>query len=773
MRGSVGAVAALLGVLVALSPGLAVHGSPSATAAPTASIPLATDAVAVPNSVAVTPLQGSQLVGLTLGLADPHLGALEHFLSAVENPSSPDYRHFLTHAEFESSYAPSAGTAAGVASELRASGGIDVAIAPDRLSVTAEVPASSVSALFGVSLVSFHPPDGATEYTAVGTPRLPASWNGTVDSIDGLSNAANARVTENLAISPLVRTPIRVGTPAEFALDNATGEQWFVGSDFTNTLDVLGLLPGDSASLPNATYPTGEAIATLLASGYNQTLNVNTPPWDPAVVRGYFNDTLAPAWVNLSQNASLVGVPVTLGGVTPPAPGPFGSVNDSTLDTFENALDLEMAGSLAPGAALYNFYFAGSLLQSSSDSDVAGYFDQDLADALSYNYSSQSLGVVTCSFGISDLNDSTWNQELQEAASMGVTVVAASGDQGNAPDHLTGRSDGQWPVWPATAASNTSGVVSVGGVTISLDGPAAGWFNGSDLYITYDANTTGLNGLSTWWDTLGGPGTYAGSEGGASSVYAEPAWQFHSAAQPAIVNATVLQGASALGRTGPDVAMPANSTVAFVYADGEGNLYFSLLEGTSVAAPAFAGLMADEIAVAHHDFGFIDPELYRIGSYFANHTGSSAFLDVVTGANYVFSAAPGWDATTGWGVPLGTALYAADADPAIRDYVYTGPTPSLPPAAPAAAVPWTEILIVFGVGIAVAVVLVILVARPGAPAGPPPAPPFGATMAAPPPPTYSLAGVRPAPEPVATFLCPYCGAPRPAEPVRCPKCGAL
>jgi kumamolisin len=771
MRSSIGLAVTVLAVLVMAS---CTTAHPAGAAPTPSSATFTTDAVSVPNGVAAAPLPAARAVTITLALAYPHSGLLDQFLVNVENPASPEYRQFLTSAEFEADFAPSASDAQQVATTLASAGGRDVTVAPDRLSVSASLTVGELDALFGVTMVGFPDPSGGIEYTAVGTPQLPSTLAGLVGGVDGLSDAPDLRLTDNLVAAPVLRVS---SSPAvsQYAIDNATGSQWYVGSDFTNTFGIPDLFPGSASSITNATFPTNVAIATLLASGYNQSLGQNTPPWDPVVIRTYLNDTLAPGWVNASMNATLTGVPVTISGITPPAPGPFGSVNDSTLDEYENSLDLEMAGSLAPGAALYNFYFAGSLLsQAPSDADVAQYFDQDLGSALAYGYGNATLGVVTCSFGIQDLNDSLWDEELQKAAAMGVTVVAASGDQGNAPDHLTGRDDGQWPIWPATAAFNTSGALSVGGVSIGLAGGAAGWFNGSDLYITYDSNTTGLTELQTWWDTLGGQGAYAGSEGGISAVYNEPYWQYHSAAQPAIVNATELQGASSLGRAGPDIAFPANSTVAFVVADAEENVYFTVLEGTSIAAPAVAGLLADEIAVAHHSFGYIDPELYRIGSYYAANPGpSSAFLDVVTGGNYVFGAAPGWDPTTGWGVPLGVELYDADANPAIRDYVYTGPTPNLPPAAPSPPVPWTEIFLVFGVGVTVAVVLVILVARPGDRSRTVAPPPFGATMLPPPAPTSSLAGVPFAPGTGATFLCPYCGAPRPAEPVRCPKCGAL
>jgi subtilase family serine protease len=767
MRSSTVLWAVVVAGLVVASAVASAPGTPRAATAKTTARALVTDAIALPSGAPTAALNPSKSLAISLTLAYPDPAALAARITAIENPASPLYRAYLTHPQFESEFAPSASSAATVVSILDGAGARGVTVAPDRLSVSAQLTASAVDSLFGVRMVYAEGVDGGVLYTALGTPTLPAALSGIVSGVSGLSNSADLRLSLELRAGPVLAVPRSNGID-QFVANNSTGAPWFVGTDFAHAFGATQLLPGNS-SIVNASYPTGVAIATLLASGYNASgaSVVNTPPWDPAVVDAYFNATRAPGW----PSSNLTGVPVNVGGILPPPPGPFGAVNDSSLDEFENSLDLEMAGSMAPGAPLYNFYFAGSLLYNAiNNADVASYFDQDLESALSYNYTGTGarLGIISCSFGISDLNDTTWNAALQEAAVMGVTMVAASGDQGDAPNRLTGRSAGPWPVWPASAATNTTGSVSVGGVSLTLSGTPAGWFNGTLLNVSYDPSVGSPASLSTWWDTSRGPGTYAGSEGGISSVYPEPAWQFHSAAESNIVNATVLQGLGALGRAGPDIAFPANSTIAFVVADPSGSVYFSVLEGTSIAAPTFAGFLADEIAVAHHDFGFVAPEIYRMENYYSAHPGpANPFYDVLNGSNYVFSAGPGWDATTGWGTPNAVLFYEADANYAIRNYTYTGPSPTLPTAAPPPAVPWTEIFVIFGAGAVVAIALVLVMSRPPKNPNAPPPPSFG-PMPPPAPnsfPPTAYAG--------PTFLCPYCGAIRPAEPVRCPRCGAL
>jgi len=755
------------------SPSTASDGSPGSA--------LVTDAISLPAASSPRALSPSTPVSLTFSLTNPHSALLSQFLAHVEDPASPSYRHFVTYREFVDEFAPPLSSVERVEGTLTAAGARDVTVAPDRSAVTAVLPARTVEQLLGVDLVSYGSMGRMPLYTAVGVVSLPPAWGGLVSGVSGLSDSVTAELAAASA-APLL--PLRADPAglSQFVHDNSSGEEWFLGSDYTQTYGATALFPGPT-SVPNSTYPTSVAIATLLVGGFNQTYQNDLPPWDPTVINAYFNGTLGPGW----PMPRFQGVPVTLNGVPPVLPGSFGNESDSTLFETENSLDLEMAGSLAPGSSVYNFYFAASLLTGlATEGDAADYLAADLSEALSYSYAPEHLATVSCSFGLPDLNDPAWNAELLTAAATGVTVVTASGDQGNAPDSLTGRSDGPWPIWPATATFDLSGSLSVGGVSLELSGTPSTYYNynGTPLNLTYDPNDGAISSLSAWYETTGGRGTYAGTEGGVSTVYPEPLWQIDSAAQPAVVNATIVQNAAALGRAGPDVAMPGNATLVAVSADTNGTVYLNILEGTSIAAPVTAGLLADVVAVENNgtsgpwtSLGFIDPEVYRFASYFAAHPAAAAdpFLDVTEGGNYVFSAGPGWDPTTGWGGIEAPAFLAADQNASLLHYVYTGPTPGLPPgyspSSPSSSpVPWTYIFAIFGVGIVVSVVLVAVAARPSRPRSPPGAVPWGAQLGGPgwPPPTPT-----PGQFPGATFLCPYCGAIRPAEPVRCPRCGTF
>jgi subtilase family serine protease len=773
MLGRGATVGVALAILVISSIAVVSVGASRSGDHPSAPDPrFATDITPLPPGARADALPGSYRVAITVGVSDPAEAQLGPFLAALENPHSAEYRQFLTESQFDQRFAPTATETNAVVAALRSAGGQGVAAFPDRSAVSATLSVSAVRELFGVQLVSFGGSNDRPEYTAIGTVHLAPSLAGRVASVSGLSDTIPTDFSWNLVAAPL-RPVHTAGGVGQFVEYTNTSSEWFIGSDFTQTFGATELFPG-SGSVANATFPTHVAIATLLASGYNSSLRENLPPYDPKVVSAYFNGTQPKSW----PLPNISGAAVTINNVTPPAPGTFGAVNDSSLDEYENSLDLEMAGSLAPGASIVNFYFAGSLLaQATSSRSVADDFAFSLSQALAHNYSPARLAVVSGSFGLPDLNDSTWNFEAEEAAATGVTIDIASGDQGNAPDSMTGRDDGQWPTWPATADTDTSGAIAVGGVSVTLGGrPTAEYSNNGSLNLSYDSNLTGITSLSAWYDTSEG---VAGTEGGMSTVFSEPYWQKHSAAQPAIRNATIQQGASTLGRAEPDLAMPANDTIATVWANASEGVYFTVLEGTSVAAPVVAGLLADVVAVNSNrsasgwaPLGFLDPTLYNLSSYFAaNPSSADPFTSVTVGSNYVFSAAAGWDALTGWGVVNASLLLAALEDPTVSDYHYTGPTPGLPPSnsSPTAPIPWVELSLILGLGVVAAIVIIVVSMRPrrappGAPIPPGAQSPSGAPYGP---------GVQGGIYPGATFLCPYCGAVRPAQPVRCPQCGAF
>jgi kumamolisin len=82
--------------------------------------------------------------------------------------------------------------------------------------------------------------------------------------------------------------------------------------------------------------------------------------------------------------------------------------------------------------------------------------------------------------------------------------------------------------------------------------------------------------------------------------------------------------------------------------------------GTSASAPLWASLIALLNASLGKPVGYLNPLLYQAGSD-GNTLGQSGCRDIITGNNETasiggYSAGPGYDAVTGWGVPIGTAL---------------------------------------------------------------------------------------------------------------------
>jgi kumamolisin len=324
----------------------------------------------------------------------------------------------------------------------------------------------------------------------------------------------------------------------------------------------------------------GQCIAVVeLGGGYN-----------PADLDSFFG-ALGIATPNVTA------VPVD-GGANSPTGDPSGA--DGEVE-----LDIEVAGAIAPGAQIAA-YFAPNTDQGFIDAVTAAVHDATLKPS-----------IISISWGGPE---SSWTQQSRDAlnsacedgATMGVTVLAASGDDGSSDGTTGGAATVDFP-----AASPF--VIGCGGTKLTLSGSAIG--------------------SEQAWDDLAANEGATG--GGVSEFFALPTFQ-QGANVPNAPNGFA-------GRGVPDVAGNADPETGYnVVVDGQP----SVIGGTSAVAPLWAGLLALINQSLGANVGYLNPLLYSAKS-------AATFHDITSGNNGTYSAGKGWDACTGLGSPNGSALLAA------------------------------------------------------------------------------------------------------------------
>ncbi len=400
----------------------------------------------------------------------------------------------------------------------------------------------------GQSTMHFHQPAGPVH--------LPDDVHEIVTAVLGLDNRAKAR--PHFRFGGPIRPPIRAAQA--------------VSASFTplQIAQLYAFPPGDG---------TGQCIALIeLGGGYNT-----------ADLSAYFKALGVPL-----PQVEAVSVDQATNSPSGDANGPDGEVT----------LDIEIAGALAPAARIAVYFTPNS---------EAGFVD---AVSAALHDRTRSPSVISISWGAPE---SSWTQQtlnafndaLQTAVALGVTVCAASGDSGSSD----GVSDGADHVdFPASSPF----ALGCGGTHLSAS-------NGKIVKET------------VWMS-----GNDGATGGGVSTTFALPAWQQG-------LSAVRRQGgASPLAKRGvPDVAANADPATGYVVRiDGTD----TVVGGTSAVAPLWAALIARINATRGQPVGFVNAKLYA---------QRAAFNDITSGNNGDFDAAPGWDACTGLGTPVGTRVAAA------------------------------------------------------------------------------------------------------------------
>jgi kumamolisin len=272
----------------------------------------------------------------------------------------------------------------------------------------------------------------------------------------------------------------------------------------------------------------------------------------------------------------------------------------------EVLLDIEVAGAIAPKANIV-VYFAPNT--------DAGFLDA-IAEA---THARPTPTAISISWGQSEDQwtaqaRTAMDQAFADAATIGVKVTVAAGDNGSSD-----ATSGTAPHVDFPAASPH--VLACGGTSLSL--------TRSDTIL----------GETVWNDGTSGGAT----GGGVSDTFARPSWQTKA-------GVPVRLGTSKSGRGVPDVAGDADPRTGYqVYVDGQAQV----IGGTSAVAPLWAGLVARLAQATGAKLGLLPPKLYAGVQSGQPATG---LRDITSGSNGGYSAHAGWDACTGLGTPVGTAL---------------------------------------------------------------------------------------------------------------------
>ncbi|HKV23380.1 MAG TPA: S53 family peptidase [Candidatus Acidoferrum sp.] len=445
--------------------------------------------------------------------------------------------------------------------------------------------AEAYNKAFGVELKMYK--SGEVTYRGrEGDILIPENLRGIVTSVTGLDNRPFAKPHFRIARGKM-QAASATGEMAHSRAAAATVPPGFTSAQLANLYNFPKNLDG-----------TGQAIAILELGG------------------GFRTSELATYFQNIGVNPpSVTAVSYPNGGTNSPGTNAL----DPNNPDVEVMLDIEVSGAVAPGAKIL-VYFAPD----ATDQSFIGVMNAILNDTVN------KPDIVSISWGGPEDTGTAqfrneFNQLLQSAAHLGVTVCVAAGDNGSA-DFSTDN-----PNWDGKA---------------HVDFPASSPFVLACGGTNVTASNTAITKEVVWHD-----GANDGTGGGVSREFPLPSYQ-QNAGVPAAVDP-----AGAVMRGVPDVAGDAAPATGYrVLCDGtsfpDASQGLPPVGGTSAVAPLWAGLVARINQGLNKPAGFLNPLLYAAPA-------NGSFRDITTGNNGDYKAGKGWDACTGLGSPNGQALLQA------------------------------------------------------------------------------------------------------------------
>jgi subtilase family serine protease len=604
---------AMLAVAPVLALAVAVAPSAAATTSSRVTLP-SPNTYGIPGTP--SPLDPGQEVALRVYLAGQHPAGLPAAALAVATPGSPGYARYLTPAQYQQRFGPTAAQVAAVTGWLTGQGMAVTATTAHYIAVQATV--AEVNSAFDTQVSQYVATTTANGFTftssqvgTVGGFSVPAALGADVATVTGLeettvaSSAASAPAARSAAAR--LASPYGLGSASPAASRaRAAGE-----SDATAAYQCSRYWGQHVAPIP-AAY--GHTTAPTQLCGYTPTQLRRAYGITPSGYTGKgatIAIVLNEAWPTMLADANRFFASQGVAGF---APGQYTENFDSGWASTcgvlqsqpwdqpdpEEALDVESAHIAAPDAKVV--LVAADC--DPSDQAESPLVVQDLLDATTRVVDSHLADVVTSSWGFQPQYESpadvaAWNLVYQQGALEGIGFDYSSGDGGSYADPSIGQS--AWVQFPAA----DPWVTAVGGTTLAIgrDGTALADYPWSDYVTQVDSAGTGY--------TSPPPGDYqGGSGGGVSPLFTEPGYQ-RSVVPAALATS---DGTTPADRVVPDISANAGASVLIGYTGAiTAGVYDQTISGgTSASSPLMAGLEADAMQAAGHAIGFANPALYKL-----------------------------------------------------------------------------------------------------------------------------------------------------------------
>lgn len=588
-------------------------------------------------------------IRLVLSRSAEQGAALKKYEAELQDKASPNYHRWLAPQQFGEIYGPADSDIAAIVAWLESHGLTVESVSPGRTNIAFSGTVGRVEEALHTQIHAFNA-NGEQFLSNVSNPQIPSALAPVVSGVAHLNTirphplhirgGAGMINHETNRLEPL-REPQSSGSKADL-----TG-----GAGTSSNPYMLYIVPGDAATIydtPNTTFNANYSSGTSY-SGSGVTIGIGGDAViQPSTVVNYrsvfLGNSTAPTITNVD-------------GVT------------STQDTDEAYLDEEVAGALAPGATIH-FYTSTDL-----NSAIEDAINSNAVDIFSLSFGS-------CEWAMTTADNALINSWWQQAASQGIAVIVASGDNGSAGCDDTQDSQGnnlteaeyglqvsgfastpyniavggtdfyELPNSYSTYASTSEGSSSTYYRTAKSYIPESTWNDSSDSNTTIsadvpwtatqyssDANIVAGSGGKSSCSTNTDTNTTTGS---CTSGYAKPSWQrvtgvpsdgVRDLPDVSLMAGNGFDDASWLVCT-DDQGQNGNGTIVTENCSkqSDGNSYFSAFGGTSAAGPAFAGILALVEQKAGSRLGQAAQQLYDL--YNGSHA-TAIFHDVTVGNNSV------------------------------------------------------------------------------------------------------------------------------------------